>query len=558
MRAIEFITEVFKPGKTNWKWSRLGSNEAAAFFNVGDREYLWQAFTGRGNPKKWEIQFRLVRKPDVDPDKLDMFGKTGTGSSAEVMSTAVDITRAFLKEYGLDNVEEITFNAKEDSRIGLYAKMIKRLLPDWDLYSKKDPVDGMVFTLTDRRAYDKPENKLSEDEPIRLKLNNNNAAKQFIEKVYAKYPYTMQNNHVMVWGKGDDQQFAMFELTPSFSKRGAVEVKWIQAYPLRQGVGTRAMQELQAMAREDGISLTLFPWDKGQVSQSKLTKFYRGQGFKPTVKGGKAMQWEPQMRAIEFEAIEKLPAGEYRGGKSSLYHPRNIKAEPAQPLPGGSGFVYTIGPGQYGTEIKIWDPKGQDYINSTVEPVRKPKEPDWKFKGRLDYWKRSVERAGNTPGQLIGKLIITPADTRIDQFPLANAVRVEVITVDEDYRGRGIAKALYGIVLTIMQVPLVAGTSQTAGGRQMWVSLASIPGVEIKGYVGLETYDLNSRNIDTVMGQLGGEHLGQAQDGERFFTFDVQPNSTGKELEAYVKTSLSKIYGSGQYNSGLYATWSGA
>ena len=159
---------------------------------------------------------------------------------------------------------------------------------------------------------------------------------------------------------------------------------------------------------------------------------------------------------------------------------------------------------------------------------------------------------------MIGKLIITPADTRIDQFPLANAVRVEVITVDEDYRGRGIAKALYGIVLTIMQVPLVAGTSQTAGGRQMWVSLASIPGVEIKGYVGLETYDLNSRNIDTVMGQLGGEHLGQAKDGERFFTFDVQPNSTGKELEAYVKTSLSKIYGSGQYNSGLYATWSGA
>jgi len=62
---------------------------------------------------------------------------------------------------------------------------------------------------------------------------------------------------------------------------------------LRQGVGSKAMKELQAMAREDDISLTLFPWDKGQVSQSKLTKFYRSQGFKPAVKGGKAMQWEP-------------------------------------------------------------------------------------------------------------------------------------------------------------------------------------------------------------------------------------------------------------------------
>ena len=156
------VAEVFQPGKTNWEWARLGTNEVSAFFKVGDREYLWQAFTTRGNTKKWEIQFRLIRKPDTDPDDLNLFGTTGTGSSAEVMSTAVDITRAFLKDYGLDRVEEITFNAKEDSRIGLYAKMIKRLLPDWDLHKKYDSEDGMHFTLTDRRAYDKPENKLNE------------------------------------------------------------------------------------------------------------------------------------------------------------------------------------------------------------------------------------------------------------------------------------------------------------------------------------------------------------------------------------------------------------
>jgi hypothetical protein len=87
----------------------------------------------------------------------------------------------------------------------------------------------------------------------------------------------------------------MFELVPSLSRRGAVEVKWFQAYPLRQGVGSRAMQQLQKLAREDGISLTLFPWDKGQVSQSKLTKFYRGQGFAPAQKGSKAMQWTPEI-----------------------------------------------------------------------------------------------------------------------------------------------------------------------------------------------------------------------------------------------------------------------
>jgi hypothetical protein len=99
----------------------------------------------------------------------------------------------------------------------------------------------------------------------------------------------------------------MFELVPSFSRRGAVEVKWFQAYPLRSGVGSRAMKELQAMAREDGISLTLFPWDKGQVSQSKLTKFYRGQGFSPTAKGGKAMAWSPELTE-GLESLDDLTA----------------------------------------------------------------------------------------------------------------------------------------------------------------------------------------------------------------------------------------------------------
>lgn len=134
---------------------------------------------------------------------------------------------------------------------------------------------------------------ISENNVIKLG-GNNEAAKAWIDKVYKLYPTQFQNNHVMLWGEGEDQQMATFELTPSFSKRGAVEVKWFQAYPLRQGVGSRAMKQLQRLAQEDGISLTLFPWDKGQVSQSKLTKFYKGQGFSPVNKGSKSMQWSPQ------------------------------------------------------------------------------------------------------------------------------------------------------------------------------------------------------------------------------------------------------------------------
>ena len=154
------------------------------------------------------------------------------------------------------------------------------------------------------------------DEPTRIKIGGGNeAAKAWIEKVYAKYPHTMQNNHVMIWGEGDAQQFAMFELTPSFSKRGAVEVKWFQAYPLRQGVGSKAMKELQTMARADGIALTLFPWDKGQVSQSKLTKFYKGQGFAPIHKGSKSMAWETVEEAESYQPPTINVGDEVKVGK---------------------------------------------------------------------------------------------------------------------------------------------------------------------------------------------------------------------------------------------------
>jgi len=130
---------------------------------------------------------------------------------------------------------------------------------------------------------------------IKLSDTGRERAVAWIEKVYNKFPATWQNNHVMTWGEGEDQQFAMFELVPSLSKKGAVEVKWFQAYPLRQGVGSRAMRVLQDLAKEDNIALTLYPWDKGQVSQSKLTKFYKGQGFKSAAKGSKNMYWEPQI-----------------------------------------------------------------------------------------------------------------------------------------------------------------------------------------------------------------------------------------------------------------------
>lgn len=132
--------------------------------------------------------------------------------------------------------------------------------------------------------------------------------KSYIDRMYAKFPSTWQNNHVMSWGKGDEQQLAIFELVPSLSRRGAAEIKWFQVYPLRSGVGSRAMQILQQMAQEDGIALTLYPWDRGQVSQAKLMKFYRQHGFRPAQKGSKNLVWEPSQGVAEDTDNRSLPS----------------------------------------------------------------------------------------------------------------------------------------------------------------------------------------------------------------------------------------------------------
>ena len=278
------------------------------------------------------------------------------------------------------------------------------------------------------------------------------------------------------------------------------------------------------------------------------------------------------MRSHEFvQEIERISPGSYSGGKEYLND--KTAGKQIKKLPGGSGLLYSTSEARYGgIDIKLWDPNGADYIaQKSAEPEARPvqlrREPSWAFSRRLRQW-QSRQQGLEAPGQLIGKLSVEGDSS----FPLRRAVQVNTITVDEDYRGAGIAKALYGIVLTILKRPLLAGTSQTPGGRRNWVSLAGIPGVEMKGWVALDETELDAsergwgraspakvnKTIDTIMGELGGQHLGKNSYGTDYFAFDVRPNTTGTELEAAVKTKLSQVYGS-NYNSnaGLYAVWTG-
>lgn len=278
------------------------------------------------------------------------------------------------------------------------------------------------------------------------------------------------------------------------------------------------------------------------------------------------------MRAQEFlNEIEKLRKSGYEGGKDAMRYDYG-REKTVRPLPGGTGLLYSITSDYDSHEIKIWDPQVKEYT-----PDAPLKKESWmtkaEYKRYVERWQeRSEQRKkefARSPGHLVGKLAV---DDIGRDFPIKGAVQVSTVTVDEDYRGRGIAKALYGIVLTVMKRVLIAGSSQTPGGRQNWVSLSQIPGVEMKGYIVIEDYELEGnpqynnkrrvqqveQTIDTIMGQLGGQYIGDSRD-YHYFAFDVQPTTTGQELQAYVDTKLNRVYTNGYRSdgAGLFARWVG-
>lgn len=154
--------------------------------------------------------------------------------------------------------------------------------------------------------------ELISETPLKLSNIGSDKAQDWIDKVYDKFqPWPLDHNQrvVVVSGTGEDQHFAWFELVPSKTKPNAVEIKWLSAHPQRKGVGTIVLRQLQDLAAADGISLTLYPWDKGTVSQSQLTKFYRKSGFTPDRPGSKNMSWPPTLTRVSevMAKSSKLP-----------------------------------------------------------------------------------------------------------------------------------------------------------------------------------------------------------------------------------------------------------
>jgi len=222
--------------------------------------------------------------------------------------------------------------------------------------------------------------------------------------------------------------------------------------------------------------------------------------------------------------IENMPANQFVGGKDMLDTRKRPAKQNLQPLLGGTDLLYAVDQDRHGPRVVIVEPG--------VSTVNKP--------------------------QVVAALYLDPVDY------LPNTVQVASITVDEDYRGRGLAKALYDIVFTKMRKNLLSGDEQTPGGKRNWMSLASIPGVEVKGMVRIpnDIFDLNKNRvssnyqkyIDQTMDQimeLGGQFFHKNKDFS-FWLFDVVPGKG--QLQPYVQNSLSKLYGYDARNL-LLATW---
>ena len=168
-------------------------------------------------------------------------------------------------------------------------------------------------------------------------------------------------------------------------------------------------------------------------------------------------------------------------------------------------------------------------------------------------------------------------------FPLQPARKVETIAVRKNYQGQGIAKALYGLALLPkpdgMGSVLIAGSSQTPGGRKNWVSLNSIPGVEVSGIIAIDPTLLSTKRypfdtdkqytkrkkaaeifIDRLMSS-GVLYLGDQDmyDGWHIFQFPVESNQSNTELVSMVNDAALQVYGRslGIYWTSLMARYVG-
>ena len=345
--------------------------------------------------------------------------------------------------------------------------------------------------------------------------NTNQAA---VDALMKKHGWSMgrtTNGDLAFTWQGSKYEFFGERVRITLPDGKSISVVWNKK-PDWQGRGNDELSFAQAVQNKY-LTFDLPIWqalDRGQLTDSQAIQKFKAENER------QAREAVAQSRLGVAEGslteIENFKQSHFRGGKDTLDRYSTPGKKHLRALPGGSDLMYSITSDAYGTDVHIVDPG--------IPGITKP--------------------------SIVASLSLTKG-------VIPDSVQVGSITVDEDYRGRGLAKALYGIVLTIMKKTLISGSSQTPGGRRNWLSLASIPGVEIKGLLDLYNFQLEKvRQVDNTIDQLmqlGGQFV--AKDNDRtYWAFDVVPGNG--QLTPAVKNKLSKLYGYDSDNL-LMATWTG-
>lgn len=153
--------------------------------------------------------------------------------------------------------------------------------------------------------------------------------------------------------------------------------------------------------------------------------------------------------------------------------------------------------------------------------------------------------------QILGSLDI------MDYGPVAEVSRIELLP---EHRGHGLGLALYGIVLSVLNKPLIAGESQSPDARKAWLRISKIPGVTMQGVVKvpLGQEPLYQEQLDYIQARpwrkLGGFmiYVFPVKAGKNQLN-TAAPGSNIRIYHAYrqnpLETSLMATFQAGQVNT---------
>ena len=145
--------------------------------------------------------------------------------------------------------------------------------------------------------------------------------------------------------------------------------------------------------------------------------------------------------------------------------------------------------------------------------------------------------------------LLTDGATRIPHYT------VDLAVLDEQpaYRKKGLAQAMYRVLLHQERVRLVSGRVQTPAGRRLWVRLASLPDLVVDGglLIAPSAFE-NPAVADRLFGRLGLSSVGRYQyppdpglsalETFHLFTFPVTAATSKQELKSVVRDRYTTLY----------------